>query len=95
MLIGCLGYAGTLSGISLQTAIQADLDDDLRGRVMRLWVMVGIGGAAIGAIALGFLVDPVGFSLALCSAGGLACFVLGLFLIRLSRMATRFPSGTG
>ncbi|MEP2630766.1 MAG: MFS transporter, partial [Rhizobiaceae bacterium] len=63
VLIGCLGFAGTLSGVSLQTAIQADLDDDMRGRVMSLWVMVGIGGAAVGAVALGFLVDQVGFTI--------------------------------
>ena len=53
-LIAGLGYTATIAGISMQTAIQIDLDDDLRGRVMSLWVMVGIGAAAAGAITLGF-----------------------------------------
>ena len=84
-LVAGLGFAGTLSAVSLQTAIQADLDDDLRGRVMSLWVMVGIGGAAIGAILLGVLVDQLGFSQALLSAGALSGLILVLVLMRASR----------
>ena len=84
-LVAGLGFAGTLSAISLQTAIQADLDDDLRGRVMSLWVMVGIGGAAIGAILLGVLVDQLGFSQALLSAGALSGIILLLVLMRVGR----------
>ncbi|NKB54530.1 MAG: MFS transporter [Rhizobiaceae bacterium] len=87
-LIACLGFAGTLSAVSFQTAIQTDLDDDLRGRVMSLWVMVGIGGAAIGAIALGFLVDQLGFSGALICAGGVAGAGLAILLMRISRTTT-------
>jgi MFS family permease len=82
-LVTCLGYAGTMSGISMQTAIQIDLDDDLRGRVMSLWVMVGIGAAATGAITLGFLADQFGLSWALSSTGSLGVVVLGLFLMRI------------
>lgn len=85
ILIAGLGFAGTLSAVSLQTAIQTDLDDDLRGRVMSLWVMVGIGGAAIGAVALGFLVDQLGFARALISTGALAAAGLILLMTRISR----------
>ena len=81
-LIAGLGYTATIAGISMQTAIQIDLDDDLRGRVMSLWVMVGIGAAAAGAITLGFLTEQFGFSLAACSIGGLGVFILALFLFR-------------
>ena len=92
LLIAGLGFAGTLSAVSLQTTIQADLDDDLRGRVMSLWVVVGIGGAALGAIILGNLVDLIGFPQALLSAGGLSGVILMLFLIRISRASGKSPS---
>lgn len=82
-LIACLGFSGTMSGISMQTAIQIDLDDDLRGRVMSLWVMVGIGAAATGAIVLGFLADQLGFSLALSLTGGLGVVLLGSLILRI------------
>ena len=59
--VACLGYAATLTGISMQTAIQVDLDDELRGRVMSLWITVGIGAAALGAIGLGALMDAIGY----------------------------------
>ena len=80
-LIACLGFAATMTGVSMQTAIQVDLEDDLRGRVMSLWVMVGIGSAAGGAIFLGALVDVFGFTPALSWAGGLGLlFTTGLVL---------------
>ncbi len=77
-LIGCLGFTASISAISMQTAIQVDLDDDLRGRVMSLWVMTGIGATALGSIVLGFLIDQIGFAPALSWVGSLAL----LFLLR-------------
>tara|TARA_Y200000002_G_scaffold43332_1_gene31471 strand:+ start:264 stop:872 length:609 start_codon:yes stop_codon:yes gene_type:complete len=43
-----LGFAGTLSGISIQTALQMDLPDHFRGRVMSLWTVVNVGATARG-----------------------------------------------
>ena len=80
-LIACLGFAATMTGVSMQTAIQVDLEDDLRGRVMSLWVMVGIGSAAGGAIFLGLLADLLGFAPALGWVGGLGfLFITGFVL---------------
>jgi MFS family permease len=81
-LIACLGFTASMSAISMQTAIQVDLDDDLRGRVMSLWVMVGIGAAATGAIFLGFLADQVGFAQTLGWSGALGFIFLGLFVLK-------------
>ncbi len=81
-LIACLGFTASMSAISMQTAIQIDLEDDLRGRVMSLWVMVGIGAAAAGAIVLGFLVDQIGFAQTLGWSGALGFVFLGLFVLR-------------
>ena len=81
--ISYLGFSSTLSGISIQTAIQIDLDDSLRGRVMSLWTMVGIGATAMGAIALGGLADYIGFTLAFGAGSALGIVVLATFALRL------------
>ena len=82
--ISYLGFSGTLAGISIQTAIQIDLDDDLRGRVMSLWTMAGIGASATGAIALGGLADYIGFTLAFSVGGIIGILALALFVLRVS-----------
>ena len=64
------------SGISLQTVIQIELEDNFRGRVMSLWTMAGISGSAAGAIALGALTDYLGFKLAFSLAGSLGIIIL-------------------
>ena len=81
LCISYLGFAGTLSGISLQTAIQIELDDNFRGRIMSLWTMAGIGGSAAGAIALGALTDYLGFTLAFSFAGSLGIIILAPFIL--------------
>ena len=82
LCISYLGFAGTLAGISVQTAIQIDLDDDFRGRVMSLWTMVSIGATATGAIILGGLADHIGISLAFSLAGGLGTVLLATTILR-------------
>ena len=84
LCISYLGFSGTLAGISVQTAIQIDLDDDFRGRVMSLWTMVSIGATATGAIILGGLADHIGISLAFSLAGGLGTVLLATTILRAS-----------
>lgn len=80
-LVAVAGFAGTYAGVSLQSAIQHGLADDLRGRVMSLWVVVGLGAGAAGAFALGWVAQAAGPGVALSGAGllGIAGFaaVLG------------------
>lgn len=59
------GFCGTMVGVTLQSVVQMNLTDARRGTVMSLWVMVGIGSAAIGAIILGALADIFGLGPAL------------------------------
>jgi hypothetical protein len=68
-IVAALGFCSTLVGVSLQSAVQLALPDALRGRVMSLWTMVGIGAAAIGAIAIGAAADRIGMATALTAAG--------------------------
>lgn len=80
--VGLLGAAGTVMGVSVQSALQQVLSDGYRGRVMSLWVMTGIGGSAMGALLLGGLADLIGL-------GGAAASVLVLALLPLALTRTR------
>jgi len=82
VLIASLGFAATMTGVSMQTAIQIDLEDELRGRVMSLWVLVSIGAAACGAIFLGVLADVFGVGPALGWIGSFGFLVLAAFVLR-------------
>ena len=77
-----LGFAGTLSGISIQTALQMDLPDHFRGRVMSLWTIVNVGATATGAMILGGLTDYIGIPTAFCFAGGLGTVLLLTALLK-------------
>jgi MFS family permease len=74
-----LGFTSTTLGVSLQTAIQSDLPDDLRGRVMSIWIVVGLGGAALGSLVIGALSDLIGFSQATLVMSGVS--LAGLFIL--------------
>jgi len=69
ILIGVIGFASTLVGINFQAAVQMQLDDHIRGRVMSLWMTVAVGGTALGALAVGGLIEYVGFTKALSGIG--------------------------
>ena len=82
-IVSGLGFASSVSGISMQTTVQMGLDDDLRGRVMSLWAMVGIGAAAAGAGVLGVMVDLTGLPVSLALAGGAGVLALIALMTRL------------
>lgn len=63
------GFCATWVGVSMQAAIQSDLPDAYRGRVMSLWIVVGFGTVALGAFAIGGLGDVLGISGALVATG--------------------------
>ena len=62
LLIFTLGFFTSILGISMQSVIQTSLTDEFRGRVMSIWVMLTMGGAAFGSIILGFISDLIGIS---------------------------------
>ncbi|MEM8881651.1 MAG: MFS transporter [Pseudomonadota bacterium] len=63
------GAMATWCGVSLQAVIQSGLADEMRGRVMSFWVVVGFGMVAVGAFAIGGLAEVVGIGPALVLAG--------------------------
>ncbi len=80
-----LGFSATYSGISIQTAVQMDLPDSFRGRVMSIWTMINIGASAAGAMVLGAFADYVGISVGLSLAGGIGITLFMILLIHMAR----------
>jgi MFS family permease len=66
-----LGFVSTYCGVTLQAVVQQTLPDDLRGRVMSLWVVVGIGAVAVGSGLLGWVASLIGLPATLFAAGAL------------------------
>lgn len=82
VLIMGMGFCTTMTAITLQTAVQMDLPDHLRGRVMSLWTMTAMGSPAIGAVVLGYLFDHIGFASTLTITGVLGVITLATTLFR-------------
>jgi MFS family permease len=80
-----LGFCLTINAIDLQTSVQLALNDAYRGRVMSLWIVLVIGGAAMSAIALGFFADLFGMSITLIGAGIICALVVGAGIFRPTR----------
>ncbi len=78
---GALGFASTFCGVSFQAAVQETLPDDLRGRVMSLWVVVGIGAVAIGSGGLGWLAGFFGLPTTLAWCGGVGAGVMAMLVL--------------
>ena len=60
-LVVGLGLVTTIVSIVCQSAIQMQLDDALRGRVMSIWAVVAIGSAALGSLVFGALDEVYSF----------------------------------
>lgn len=67
-----IGFCSTFLGITVQSVIQSDLPDDMRARVMSLWVMVAMGSPAIGAISIGSMAHATSMGWATVLAAGFA-----------------------
>lgn len=76
--VAVAGLAGTYLGVTMQALIQTGLADELRGRVMSLWVVVGLGAGSLGALGLGAAAEAVGAGPALVTValGGLVGVVV-------------------
>ncbi|WP_299355848.1 MFS transporter [uncultured Shimia sp.] len=85
LTVAGMAFVTTLTAISMQTAIQLVLEDDMRGRVMSLWAVVTAGGSALGAGVLGLMADVLGYpptlfwvgTAALVGLAGYFAYILG------------------
>ena len=82
LFFSTIGFTATYSGISIQTARQMDLADNLRGQVISIWTMANIGSSAAGAMNLEILTDYARVSLVLGLSGALVITHFVLVLVR-------------
>lgn len=86
------GFASLLFLTSANQLVQMSTNVLIRGRVMSLYIMVLIGGQALGGPLMGWLAENWGVQWAMVVAGGmpvLAAMVFGLALARRGQLALR------
>ncbi len=71
------GIQYSLVGTCVQSIIQAVSEDKMRGRVLALYGLIWIGGAAIGSVVMGALSEVFGLTRPLAVSGAIC---LGVFL---------------
>jgi MFS family permease len=81
MLILAAGYASMLMINTINATVQANVPDELRGRVMSLYVMVFAGSAPIGGLFAGAVAQ---------ASGAPAAFLFGALLSALTVAITAF-----
>lgn len=70
--LGCvfvMGSSGTFTSVYTQSAIQLETADSYRGRVVSLWLFVGMGANAAGALLFGAVADQATMPAALLGLG--------------------------
>jgi MFS family permease len=91
-MVFALGFFLTNNGIDLQASIQIELTDTFRARVMSLWIVLVIGGAAVSAITLGFFADLTNMSATLIGAGIAGTALVAAASLAIARSGAKPPS---
>lgn len=71
-----LGFCGTYIGVGLQIGLQSGLADDLRGRIMSLWMFAITLSTSLMALAISLLSDLWGLETAIFALLGLSALVV-------------------
>ena len=58
--LAVMGLGLTITGIAIQTIVQSEVDEVLRGRVMSVYGVMWIGSPGLGALILGSISDVTG-----------------------------------
>jgi predicted MFS family arabinose efflux permease len=59
-LLFCFGYSLTTCTVASQTLVQNAIDDNMRGRVLSLWVAFTRGAPALGVLVIGWFANRYG-----------------------------------
>ena len=91
VLMVAAGLAGITAAVSANTLLQLRTPDELRGRVMSLYVMLIGGTTPIGALLLGGIAETLGIRDGLVVFGALT--IMGLLaVLALERAGARTPA---
>jgi len=82
ILAPVLGFASSFVGVSLQIGLQARLEDELRGRIMSLWMMGFTLSTSILSVVITAVAEIVGLPVAVLSVQTLAA--IGVILVALN-----------
>ena len=87
LAIGLLGYfifgaAHMAHGVTVNSALQVQVDEQYRGRVMSVWMMSVLAGLPLGSLVGGFLGDLVSMRFVLLLYGGLLAAFWVIAVIR-------------
>jgi predicted MFS family arabinose efflux permease len=85
IMVSIIGFFVTIVAIDNQSTVQMQVTDSIRGRVGSLWLVVAIGGSAIGSILLGLLSDAFNISSTLFFAG-----VIGILIVSTIKLVTNY-----
>lgn len=87
LVFGMLGYfvfgaAHMAHGVTVNSALQMQVDEQFRGRVMSVWMMSVLSGLPIGSLIGGYLGDLVSMRFVLLLYGGLLAVFWAFAVIR-------------
>jgi MFS family permease len=89
VLLVALGFAGIVFATTANSLLQINVPDELRGRVMSLYMLLFAGSTPIGGLLIGTISGLLGVSVALLICAGLC--LLGVGGAVLYRRATTVP----
>ncbi len=76
-LMFLIGFGAISMAATANTTIQLAVPDQLRGRVMSVYVTVFAGSVPVGGLLMGWIASQYGVDVSL-AAGGIACALIGL-----------------
>jgi MFS family permease len=71
-----------LAMVSCQTAVQVNVDENYRGRVLSIYVMCFFAGTPVGALIGGIVAEGIGLRATIVGAAALMAIGVGLALLR-------------
>jgi MFS family permease len=84
--LGAVGAAQVLSMVSCQTAIQVNVEEHFRGRVLSIYVMCFFAGTPVGALIGGIAADVVGLRATVVGAAVLMAVTISYLVVRFDRL---------
>ena len=82
-----IGFSLNTMSTSVQTLVQSAVSDDMRGRVMSLYVMIFRGAPALGSLVIGLISDRLGLTTTFLLAGCLGLLSWGLSMPKRQQIA--------